>query len=292
MDKKSLWRMRALLGGLAAWLFGPWSAAVAQEAPPPPAASSSEPPISPTGTVPSTVPGAASATPSLPSASGPPPAFGPPALAQGQPPSAAASSPAPMSGASTDALDAVPPKKTQGLVLDGWIGGGATGVVREDSNTGFIAFGFTGLYHTQWFELGMSFTIQDTVFAFDSAIFSALAGVKTEVMGGVVRYELLAEGGADFVGGVGGGLFANSVDHGSATLPYLGGRAAISYLLGNSHRFVLGAWVSAGDAIGTTVVHPVVSSCFLECSTNTETYTIGGPSWTIGLRIGGEAAVW
>jgi hypothetical protein len=29
-----------------------------------------------------------------------------------------------------------------------------------------------------------------------------------------------------------------------------------------------------------------------ECTTDTDTYAIGGFSWTIGLRIGGEAAEW
>jgi hypothetical protein len=259
MDSKSLWRMRALFGALAAGVFDPWSVAVAQEVDsPPPAPSSPDPPISPPSTV----------------------------------PSPAASSAPPTSEAATSASEAVPPKKTQGLVLDGLIGGGVTSVVKEDKNAGVVVFGFTGLYHSQWFELGTSFTVQDTVFGFASVIFSGLAGVKADDLDNHVRYELLAEGGADFVGGVGGGILVNSVEHGSATLPYLGGRGGMSFLLGERHRFVLGVWTSAGEAIGTTVIHPVVNSCFLGCSSDTETYTIGGFSWTAGLRIGGEAAEW
>jgi hypothetical protein len=155
-----------------------------------------------------------------------------------------------------------------------------------------VAFGSTGLYHNSWLEMGSGFTVQMDPFGFlVSTVLAALVGFKSDDMNVDARYELLAEVGADFVG-VGGGLFVNSVDHGSATLPYVGARGAVSFLLGQRHRFVLGVWANAGDAVGTTVVHPVVTSCFLGCSTSTDTYTIGGFSWTIGLRVGGEAAQW
>jgi hypothetical protein len=245
--------MRALFAGLAAPMFDPWSTASAQD-------------MRREGVAPK---------PSIAPPSAPP-----------SPSGAAASTPSEIASAAPS------PPRTQGLVWDGWLGGGASSLVKGYDGAGVFAFGSTGLYHNSWLEMGSGVTVQLAPFGpFASTVLGGLVGLKSDDTDVHSRYELLAEVGADFVD-VGGGLFVNSVDHGSATLPYLGARGAFSFLLGRSHRFVLGVWASAGDAVGTTVVHPVVTTCLLGCSTETETYTIGGFSWTIGLRIGGEAAQW
>ena len=132
---------------------------------------------------------------------------------------------------------------------------------------------------------------QFALFGSSSTILGVLAGVKGDPLPWL-RLELLAEGGANSVSGAGTELFSSSLSGDNAVLPYLGGRAGVSALLGHSRRFVLGWWVSGGDDVGQVTIHPVIQSCFLMCSQTAETFTIGGPSWSTGLRIGGELSRW
>jgi hypothetical protein len=177
----------------------------------------------------------------------------------------------------------------QGIVLDGWLGGGVTSVVKEDGATGTGGLGLTGLYYYRWFEVGFAYNVQ--VGQFISQVPGVLVGVKLDPVRWF-RLDLLGEGGADIVSGVGSGLFQTIESGGQATLPYLGGRAGASFLLGRAHRFVLGWWVNAGEAVGQVIVQSVVQSCLLGCSTENDTFTFGGTSWSMGLRIGGEIAQW
>jgi hypothetical protein len=161
----------------------------------------------------------------------------------------------------------------QGLVLDGWLGGGATRVVKEEGTTGTVGFGITGLYNYRWFELGIGYTLQTAIFTLTSQVPGVLAGVKIDPVPWF-RLDLLTESGAYVVSGVGQEFLGPSVvDGGQASRPYLGGRASASFLLGRSRGFLLGWWVNAGDAVGQTTLG---------------TFTVGGGSWSMGLRIGGE----
>jgi hypothetical protein len=178
----------------------------------------------------------------------------------------------------------------QGLVLDGWLGAGSTRVIQESGWSGFAGIGFTGLYHYESFELGAEGRLGFALFGPTSTILAAMVGGKTEPAPWL-RLELLAEVGEETLSNVGADLFTNVSGDSGATRPYLGGRASVSFLLGRAHRFLLGWWLNAGDAIGTTIINPSVQTCFLGCSTSERTYTIGGPSLSMGIRIGGEAAV-
>jgi hypothetical protein len=181
----------------------------------------------------------------------------------------------------------------QGIVLDGWVGGGATSVVKEEGATGTVGLGLTGLYCYRWFEVGFGYTLQTGFLTLTSTVLGTLVGVKTDP-DPWFRLDLLAESGAYLVSGVGNGGFLGPsvVSGGQATSPYLGGRVGASFLLGRAHRFVLGWWVNAGDAVGHTTVQSGVQSCLLGCSTEQESATFGGGSWSTGLRIGGEIAQW
>jgi hypothetical protein len=181
------------------------------------------------------------------------------------------------------------PLTGQGLVLDGWIGGGTSSVV-DGSSAGAAVLGVTGLYYYRWFEAGAGLTMQ---FLFDSnVIVAGLAGFKVEPEPeSRVRIDILAEAGMN-AASFENGLFSTVVSGGNAVLPYVGGRLGLSALLGQHRRFVLGWWVSAGDAIGSVVVNSVISSCLLGCSTFQTTDTIGGWIFSTGLRIGGDIAKW
>ncbi len=200
------------------------------------------------------------------------------------------STPPPVPPRSPPPAPAVP---NQWIVLEGWIGAGATAVV-DRNPTAIAALGVTGLYHGDWLELGAGLTWQPdrTGLASSSVIATLLAGFKVDPTPRV-RLELLAEGGIDYVA-FGGGLSQTVDSGGSATLPYAGGRVGVSFPLGHTRRIVLGWWMSGGAAIGPVVVNSVVTNCnsAMMCSTAPQTDTIGGATWSTGLRIGGEVGQW
>ena len=179
----------------------------------------------------------------------------------------------------------------QGIALDGWLGGGSTRVVRENDWLGFGGVGFTALYHYEWFEAGAGVRVEFAPLGSNSVIPTAMVGPEIEPVPWL-RLELLADVGAESVSNVGAGFFSHVGADAGATQPYLGGRGSVSFLLGESRRFLLGWWLNGGDAIGETTIHPWVSTCFLGCSQSQQTFTIGGPSWSMGIRIGGVAALW
>lgn len=182
------------------------------------------------------------------------------------------------------------PKCTQRIVLDGSLVGGATRVVRDSGWSGLAGVDFTGLYERQCLELGAEGSLDFTPFGPEYLTLAALAGGKVELEPWL-RLELLGDVGAETVDNVGAALFRDATG-GSATQPYVGGRASVSFLLGDSRRFLLGWWMNGGDAIGESVVHPWVRSCFLGCDQSQETFRIGGPSWSTGIRIGAVASRW
>jgi hypothetical protein len=179
---------------------------------------------------------------------------------------------------------------THGLALDGSLAGGATRVVHESRWSGFAGIGFTALYNDRWFELGAEGRFETELFGSNFMTLAGLVGGKSEPEPWL-RLELLAAVGAEAASSIGSGLFRNS-SGGGATQPYLGGKASVAFLLGRSRRFLLGWWLNGGDALGETVVHPLVQTCFLGCDQSQQTYTIGGPSWSTGIRIGGVASLW
>ena len=183
------------------------------------------------------------------------------------------------------------PVHDQGIVLDGWLGGGSTSVVKEAGAAGTVGIGVTGLYYWQWLELGLGYTLEGAIFAFSAQVPGVLAGAKIDPVPWL-RFDLLGEGGAYVVSGVGGGLFATALSGDQASLPYLGGKVGISFLPGSAHRFLLGWWVNAGEAVGQRTMYPLVKSCVFGCSVTEETFTFGGASWSMGLRLGGDISQW
>jgi hypothetical protein len=189
------------------------------------------------------------------------------------------------------AVEPIPPDHApdHGIVLDGSPGAGVTNVVKEEGRTGTFGFGLTALYYYRELELGFAYTLQ--LGQFVSQVPGVLAGVKIDIVPWF-RLDLLAESGEYIVSSLGGwGLFT-TVSGGQALSPYVGGRVGASFLLGRARRFLLGAWVNAGEAVGHVTVQSAVQTCFLGCSTENETFTFGGGSWSMGLRIGGEIAQW
>jgi hypothetical protein len=62
-------------------------------------------------------------------------------------------------------------------------------------------------------------------------------------------------------------------------------------MIGRSSGFVLGLVMQSGrDLERRTVVVPV-QTCFFDCSTNDESYVVGGTSSSVVLRIGGQFGI-
>jgi hypothetical protein len=186
-----------------------------------------------------------------------------------------------------------PAAANQWVMLEGWAGAAATSVVDRDS-TAKAALGATGLYHGNWLELGAGLTWQPGLDGGGASyvIATLLAGVKVDPTPRL-RLELLAEGGIDYVS-LGSDLSQTVDSGGSATLPYAGGRVGVSFPLGQTRRLVLGWWMNGGAAIGPMVVHSVVTNCnsSMMCNSAPQTDTIGGATWSTGLRIGGDIRLW
>jgi hypothetical protein len=175
-------------------------------------------------------------------------------------------------------------------VLDGWLGGGASSVIKEDGTAGTVALGLTGLYYHRWLEVGLGYTAEAALFYFTTQVPGLLAGVKLDPVPWL-RFDLLAESGASIVSRVGSGLFVKSLQGDDAALPYLGGKASVSVRV-VKHRVLIGWWVNAGEAMRGTTLNPTVETCFLGCSVSQQTFTFGGESWSMGLRIGGDLVEW
>jgi hypothetical protein len=175
-----------------------------------------------------------------------------------------------------------PPRNA--LILDGWIGGSSAPVV-NGSHDGSFTIGFTGLFRHDWLEAGLALNAGTEFFGAGYVMASVLAGAAFNPAPWF-QVDLLGELGAESISGLGSGLFENVEDGGSAMLPYFGGRAGLSFLLGRSHRFVLGWWFAPGFS-ERTLVHATVQSCFFGCTVNSDTFDVGGFSFATGLRIGG-----
>ena len=171
-----------------------------------------------------------------------------------------------------------------GFTIDGWLGGGSSGIL-DGNGRGTMALGATALLQYGWLDVGLGLTAGSALFEESFNVMSVLGGVRQDPVPWF-RWELLMEGGVEQVRNVGDGLFVERVSGGDVALPYLGGRASLSFLPGRGHHFLIGWWMGAGSTTGHTTVSPTVESCFLGCSIETQTHTVGGPSFATGLRLG------
>jgi hypothetical protein len=181
-----------------------------------------------------------------------------------------------------------PDPRRHGVVLDGGLGGGAR-VADQGESTGMALVSFTTLYYGPVLELGVNATAGFDLFGARATLLTALAGIKLDA-NPWVRFDVLGEGGAHVYSGLGRGLFDDALERRTETLPYLGGRGGVAFLLGGKHRFLLGAWLAAGHDLGKRSGTVRVRSCFLSCSVDEAPYAVGGPSWSLSVRIGGVIA--
>ncbi len=149
--------------------------------------------------------------------------------------------------------------------------------------------GLTALYYTGPFEAGGAAS-GAAWFTGSSTLLTALAGAKLDPERHA-RFDLLFEGGAETFYEIGSDLFETPLERREVTLPYLGVRGGLSALIGRSSRFVFGAWWQGGSSVGRKTVVVPVESCLFDCSTENRRITVGGPSWSLGLRFGGQIFV-
>ena len=170
-----------------------------------------------------------------------------------------------------------------GFTFDNWIGG-SSGPEVDGRGRGGAAFGATALAQYGLLDFGLGVTLAGALFDASSTIYGVLAGVRLDPEPWL-RFELLAEGGLEHVSDVGNDIFSQSFD-GTATLPYVGGRASLALLPGAAHLFLLGGWFTAGSTTAHSTVNSTVETCFISCGTTHQAHTVGGPSYAAGLRFG------
>jgi hypothetical protein len=177
------------------------------------------------------------------------------------------------------------PPPRNALILDGWVGGSSAPYV-NGNHDGSVTTGFTGLFRHEWLEAGFAFSAGEEFWGGAGYVTgSVLAGAAFNPAPWF-QLDLLGELGAVGISGLGSGWFDNVEEGGRATLPYFGGRAGLSFLLGRSHRFVLGWWFAPAFT-EHTIVHATVQTCFLGCNTSSDAFDVGGFTFASGLRIGG-----
>jgi hypothetical protein len=170
-----------------------------------------------------------------------------------------------------------------GFTLDGWLGGGNASLV-DGSGGGGPATGATALFQYKWLDAGLGASAMTDLFGPSSSLLGVLVGVRFDPVPWF-RFDLLAESGAHTITDAGASFGSTIIRGGDATLPYLGGRAGASFLIGRRPRFVLGWWANAGRSLGRRTVQATVEDC-LSCDSRTETHSVGGPSFMTGLRLG------
>jgi hypothetical protein len=174
----------------------------------------------------------------------------------------------------------VEPMVDFGVTVDGWLGGGG-----GSFGGGGFATGATGLVQYKWLDAGLGASLRSGLFTPTTSFVSGLAGVRIDPVSWF-RIDLLAETGAQMMSGAGTSIFSGTLRGGSATLPYLGGRVGLSFLIGRSHRFVLGLWAILGSSLGHQNTLATVETCFFGCDVTTNTYSVGGSTFMTGLRLG------
>jgi hypothetical protein len=179
----------------------------------------------------------------------------------------------------------VQPPVEFGVTLDAWMGVGSASLVDGHAGALALAVGATALMQYKLLDAGLGASGMGELLGPASSLVSALAGVRLDPVPWF-RFDLLAETGAQRVTDAGRGFFSDTIRGGSATLPYLGCRAGLSFLIGRPHVFVLGWWTIMGETLGHQTVQATTEGCFLGCVTTTQTYSIGGPSFMTGLRVG------
>jgi hypothetical protein len=179
----------------------------------------------------------------------------------------------------------------QGIILDVMLGGGSTSLVKENGDAGVVSVGASVFYYYGWFEVGAGYTVQGS-FGPSTVVYGALVGVNAEPEP-TVRFDLLAEVGADVVSGFGQDLLQSAVTSDTVTLPYVGGRGSFSVRLGEARRWLFGIWLAGGATTSQSTIHPVVDNCApMGACPQQLTFTAGGSTWSLGLHLGGKIAVW
>lgn len=170
-----------------------------------------------------------------------------------------------------------------GALFDGWFGFASEAVA--GSSTGVFTIGATALVQYEWLEAGVAWTDMGALFTESTSIYGGLAGVRFDPFSWT-RVDLLLEAGAERVT-LPSAYFFTTVSAGTATVPYLGGRASFSLLLGRTHRMFIGWWLNAGASTENQTLPATVETCLLQCTKFDVHYTIGGASLATGPRIGG-----
>ncbi|HUH01943.1 MAG TPA: hypothetical protein VML75_08090 [Kofleriaceae bacterium] len=168
--------------------------------------------------------------------------------------------------------------------------GGTNGAVRTDSRgsdsdgaESTISLGLSVLARRKSLIYGATTQVGSSIFGAGHTYVGGVFGLASPGSGAHV--ELLAEGGAHIVSGLGNDLFSTTSGETSATLPYLGSQVRLSLDPGDPKHLVFDLAVTGRVDLLTAEREVMTTSCFFGCSSQRETWRAGGQSIDVTLGL-------
>ena len=164
----------------------------------------------------------------------------------------------------------------------------ATRVDRPNQSAGIVTFdaALDIAARWRWLRAGALVDLAAATFQSDHVYLGAFAGPRWRI--GWLEVALAVEAGAHWVSNVNDDIFGRVVSGESAWLPYAGGSVRAAWRFGRHDRGLLGLWVGARDDLAAATVHSTVTSCFLGCNTEVQTWAVGGWSASVAIVAGSE----
>ncbi len=147
-----------------------------------------------------------------------------------------------------------------------------------------MALGLSLLIRSGNLVFGASGTASSGLWAESHGYLGAVVGVAATDTG--AHLEFLAEGGIHTVSGLGNDLFTRAMTRDQVELPYVGAQVRLSLDPGAPNHFVVDISVAGRVDLGRERRQVVTETCFIGCSTRTESWEVGGQSLGVTLGLG------
>lgn len=165
--------------------------------------------------------------------------------------------------------------------------GDTTSAVRIDdegsNDAALLAFGLQLHHRDKMWVYGGSASLAGEVFGASHYHFGGVFGLASP--GDSAHVELLSEGGAHVVTGLGTGLFTTSARNDSAVLPYVGGQLRLDMDPGEPGHIRMDLAVAGRVDLARSERQVMTTSCFLGCYDETETWQVGGQTFDVTLGL-------
>ena len=199
----------------------------------------------------------------------------------------AAASPAAASGAQESAAGAAGDPSGSSAEIGVTTGMGVNNASQRldetDSSSGTtLSLGAYLLAHRGIWIYGANADLSSGIFAANHEHVGGVVGLSSP--GQRVRLELLGEGGVHFISDIGDELFTRS-DATTVALPYVGGQVRLNMDPGAPGHVRVVLAVAGRTDLSRTQRDVMVTDCFFDCNTESQTWRLGGQSLDATLGI-------